>query len=231
MAPSDQMKYDAVLGEVKNSTAGTKASNDQLAALESAMYDYVSGNNSGQKIVDKIDGGSSVGLDAGEYFEYLLALSVVDKPNESGKLGTYTNEEQEAAIRMVDGLSDAERSYLWGLTHDSNKNNPFGSAPAKTETKTATKADTKTEAKTGKADTGKTDATAKAKSETVRLDIATVDGSSAISRASYNPDKKTAYITWSSSGKTYTYENISQEEWDAFKKASSKGNYVNKHWK
>ena len=230
-APTDQTRYDAVLGEVKNSTAGKKASNDQLSALENAMYDYVVGNNSGTKISDKIDGGSSVGLNANEYFQYLLALSVVDQPNESGKLGTYTNEEQEAAIRMVDGLSDAERSYLWGLSHDSDKNNPFGEAPAKEDKKATAKADTKTEAKTGKADTGKTDATAKAKSETVRLDIATVDGSSSISRASYNPDKQEAYITWSSSGKTYTYKNISQAEWDAFKKASSKGNYVNKHWK
>lgn len=57
---------------------------------------------------------------------YLLALSMADEPTESGKLGTYTNDEVEDAINMLTGLSDEEKSYLWTAQGKSEKSNPWG---------------------------------------------------------------------------------------------------------
>ena len=163
------------------------------------------------------------GLDENEYFQYLLALKVVDQPTDSGKMGTYNNEEQENAIRMIEGLTDAERSYLWSLTHDSDKNNPF--VAAKPEAKTETKKETKTETETKEETKVASKPAGKPKSDT-----ADVTGSSAIKAATYDPVTKTAHITYNS-GRTYGYDNISASDWDAFKNADSKGSYVNKNWK
>ena len=122
---------------------------------------------------------------------------------------------------MVEGLDDAKRSYLWGLTHDSDKNNPFSAASAepvstpqpspqpspKPSEKPSQKPQTKTEPET-----------------------ADVTGSTAIKAATYDPDTQTAHITYNS-GRTYDYYNITAEEWEAFKSADSKGSYVNRNWK
>ena len=56
----------------------------------------------------------------------LLALSMADKPTESGKMGSYTNDEVAEAIRMVPGLTDEERSYLWTAQGKNEKSNPWG---------------------------------------------------------------------------------------------------------
>ena len=51
---------------------------------------------------------------------------MVDKPTESGKMGSYTGEEVEEAINMLTGLSDAARGYLWIMQGKSEKSNPWG---------------------------------------------------------------------------------------------------------
>ena len=217
MAPEQQEKYDAVMNVVGKTGLYRKANDKQIDALEDAVYDYVMGNKSGEATSDKISGGKSVGLDSKEYFEYLLALSIADQPNSSGKLGTYNNEEQEAAIRMVPGLSDKERSYLWMLNHTSDKNNPYGEAPA--ETKEEAKEETKEETKT------------ETKKKSTRKETADVSGSSAIKAATYDPKTETVSVTWAGNGRTYEYEGVSAEDWESFKSAPSKGSYVNQHWK
>jgi len=224
MTPEQQVKYDDAMSSVDGTSIYNQANADQLAALESAMYDYAIGNKAGLTTSDKISGGESVGLDEGEYWQYLLALQLADQPTESGKMGTYTNDEYKAAIEMVPGLTNEERSYLWMLTHDSAKNDPWASdagaaaaAKAKTETKKETKTETKAEEKPKEEE--------KPKVETVDT-----SNSTAISAAKYDPATQTAYITFKSSGKTYTYEGITPEEWENFKNAKSRGSYV-RNWK
>jgi hypothetical protein len=49
---------------------------------------------------------------------------MADKPTDSGKYGTYTNDEVEAAIKML-GLSRKESSWLWEAQGKNAKSNPF----------------------------------------------------------------------------------------------------------
>ncbi|MBQ6698125.1 MAG: hypothetical protein IJN09_03705 [Oscillospiraceae bacterium] len=67
------------------------------------------------------------GIEGEDYMTVIKKLDVVDQPNKSGKLGTYTNDEIAAAISMVRGLDSNERAELWqsmtGST--STKNNPW----------------------------------------------------------------------------------------------------------
>lgn len=220
MEPAQRAEYDSVMGDVQKSSIYGKANADQLAALESAMYDYAVQNSDGQTTQAKIEGGAAVGLDAKEYFEYVLALKVVDTPNSNGEYGgTPTNEEAKNAINMIDALTDAERTYLWMLTHDSGKNNPWDDGKNASQGYEAA-TDYKVQAKE----------TAEAKKEE-KSNTADVSKSSAISAASYDPKTQTVSITYKSTGKTYTYDGVTQSEWDAFKAADSKGSYVSKNWK
>ena len=75
---------------------------------------------------EKIDGGSAYGISETDYLLYLLALEVKDKPTESGKYGSYTNDEVAEAIRMLDGLSNDAKGYLWTSQGKNEKSNPWG---------------------------------------------------------------------------------------------------------
>lgn len=66
------------------------------------------------------------GIDDADYLLFRLALSVVDQPTQSGKMGSYTNEEVEEAIGMLDGLSDDAKSFFWTSQGKSEKSNPWG---------------------------------------------------------------------------------------------------------
>ena len=52
-----------------------------------------------------------------EFIAYKLALAVVDEPNKSGKLGTFTDDEKRDALKMLKELSltQKEKEYLYRL--------------------------------------------------------------------------------------------------------------------
>lgn len=114
--------YDGLTGSALWDEADPDQQNKALSQLLSLALEMgVEGSDkAGAKSKAAIDGGASVGLDATEYMLYQLALSMT---NSDG--GTAKNSEYEEAIRMVPGLSNAERSYLWSTTHSSDKNNPW----------------------------------------------------------------------------------------------------------
>lgn len=116
------MIYDGLTGSALWDEADPDQQNKALSQLLSLALEMgVEGSDkAGAKSKAAIDGGASVGLDATEYMLYQLALSMA---NSDG--GTAKNSEYEEAIRMVPGLSNAERSYLWSTTHTSDKNNPW----------------------------------------------------------------------------------------------------------
>lgn len=124
--PDQQQTYAGVYDRVTGTSIWRQASEEQRSALEDDLYNMTVGNSAGAKLWEKIDGGAAYGIDETDYLLYQLALSMVDQPTESGKLGTYTNEEVEAAIRMLTGVSDAGRSYLWTAQGKSEKSNPWG---------------------------------------------------------------------------------------------------------
>lgn len=66
------------------------------------------------------------GIKGEDYLHFLEMLDEVDEPTESGKYGTYTQDEAAYAIDMLD-LSWEEKAILWQSVNTSwkEKNNPF----------------------------------------------------------------------------------------------------------
>ena len=65
------------------------------------------------------------GVSGKAYMQFIEALDLVDKPNKSGKLGTYTQDEATKAINRIKGLSRKEKAALWQSVNTTWKNNPF----------------------------------------------------------------------------------------------------------
>jgi hypothetical protein len=73
-----------------------------------------------------------------EYILWQIALDSVDKPNDSGNLGTYTQPENSEALGVFAekvGLNPSDKedrlalAYLWQVSTDGvSKNNPYGNA-------------------------------------------------------------------------------------------------------
>lgn len=126
LSPEQQTVYDGQMKRVQNSSLWKKATEVQREELEKLMYNLSVENSAGEKMQEKIDGGAAYGIDTTDYLLYQLALDLADEPNASGNLGTYTNAEVQAAIEMVPGLDDDEKSYLWLAAGKNEKSNPWG---------------------------------------------------------------------------------------------------------
>lgn len=67
------------------------------------------------------------GIAGNVYMDFLKVLNKIDRPTESGKYGTYTQEEAYETIKNLTGLSRQEKAILWQSVNVkwSAKNNPF----------------------------------------------------------------------------------------------------------
>ncbi len=125
LSPEQQTQYDRTMGTIRGGSIWGDATAEQQDKVEGYLYDLIMGNSDGTKMQEKIDGGAEYGIDETDYLLYKLALSMCDEPTESGKYGSYTNDEVEAAIEML-GLDDEASSYLWLAQGKSEKSNPWG---------------------------------------------------------------------------------------------------------
>lgn len=130
MSAEQQKRYDELRGPLTRSPLWREATKEQRGRVEDKLYQLAAetstSSSAGTKLQEKIDAAGKAGISEGEYMLYLLALSMADEPRKtSGEYGTYTNDEQEAALDMLDGLSREDKSWLWMSTHDSDKNNPY----------------------------------------------------------------------------------------------------------
>lgn len=125
LSPDQQAGYDGTMEAVSGSKLWSKASAEQRDDLEDSLYNLIVGNSTGSSMQEKIDGGAVYGIDKTDYLLYKLALDMADKPNDNGKFGTYTNDEVEEAIKMLTGLSDDARAYLWEAQGKNAKSNPW----------------------------------------------------------------------------------------------------------
>ena len=130
MSPEQQSRYDGLHKGLERSSLWRQASGEERERVEDKLYQLVAQtdteNSAGTKLQEKIDAAKEAGISESEYALYMLALSMADEPNSQGKYGgTYTNDEQEAALDMLDGLSREDKSWLWMSAHDSDKNNPY----------------------------------------------------------------------------------------------------------
>lgn len=126
LSPEQEKVYDGVMKKVTGSSVWRSATPEQREKAEDILYDIAVGNKAGEKLRETIDDGSAYGIDDADYLLFRLALSVVDQPTQSGKMGSYTNEEVEEAIGMLAGLSDDAKSFLWTSQGKSEKSNPWG---------------------------------------------------------------------------------------------------------
>ncbi len=122
MSPEQKGAYDTYLRRMEKSAVWGKAKADQRSAAEDLLYDYVTGG--ADKMEEKLEDGIRYGVDETEYMLYKLALSMADNPTDTGKYGTYTNEEVKAAIDML-GLGKKESAWLWEAQGRSEKSNPY----------------------------------------------------------------------------------------------------------
>lgn len=126
LTPAQEQDWDEAYSEIAKSRVWKSANEEQRSNMEKDLYDLVTGNSHGEKLQEKIDGGSAYGISETDYLLYLLALEVKDKPTENGKYGSYTNDEVAEAIRMLDGLSNDAKGYLWTSQGKNEKSNPWG---------------------------------------------------------------------------------------------------------
>ena len=92
------------------------------------MRSYVEYVGTGGSVsADKLIDIHSQGIDEDTYFDFLDMLKEVDQPTESGKLGSYTQDEAAAAVAALEGLTRNERAALWQSVNKSwkDKNNPW----------------------------------------------------------------------------------------------------------
>lgn len=122
LMPDQETIYDAAIRKIQETDIWRQATGEQRKDAEADLFAIASGSKSGEKILEKTE---AYGVDETEYILYQLALSMVDKPNASGKLGTYTNDEVEEAILRLEWLTDAERSAMWLAAGKQEKSNPW----------------------------------------------------------------------------------------------------------
>ena len=124
LSPDEERAYDDMRRPVTRSALWKEANAKQRDEAEEVLYNLAVGNGAGKKLQEKIDSGAAYGIDETDYILYNLALSMCDEPNDSGNLGSYTEEEVYAAIEMLD-LDDAASGWLWLAAGKSEKNNPY----------------------------------------------------------------------------------------------------------
>lgn len=116
--------YERAIEQLTGSALGKKATEQQMKDAKADAYKFAT-RAGGEKDKERWDRWEAAGMDAGIYALYQLAEEMADKPNENGNLGTITNEEREAAIRSMAGLTDRERSALWKLAGGKEKSDPW----------------------------------------------------------------------------------------------------------
>lgn len=124
VAPDDREVYERAIEQLTGSALGKKATEQQMKDAKADAYKFAT-RAGGEKDKERWDRWEAAGMDAGIYALYQLAEEMADKPNENGNLGTITNEEREAAIRSMAGLTDRERSALWKLAGGKEKSDPW----------------------------------------------------------------------------------------------------------
>lgn len=129
LTPSQEKTYDSLYGQVSGSSVWRSANQEQKDSIEEDIYNLSVGTDAGEKLMEKIEGGSSYGISEADYLLYLAAREIVDSKNDDPEKrnGSIDQEEAEAAIDMLTGLSNEARAYLWQSTNKGWKEekNPY----------------------------------------------------------------------------------------------------------
>lgn len=88
-----------------------------------AYVEHVS--NGGEVTLNKLIEVQGKNISATTYFTFRDMVKKYDEPNKNGNLGTYTNDEVEAAIDATPGLTRSQRHYLWVSMGKNEKTSPY----------------------------------------------------------------------------------------------------------
>ena len=110
--PDQQKGYDSRMAALEKSGLWDDANKKQRNGVKADLYGIVTESKGSEDMREKIAKGKPYDLDETEYLLYQLALEMHDKPNDKGKLGTYTSAEKAEALLAAD-LGDDEMAFLW----------------------------------------------------------------------------------------------------------------------
>lgn len=111
-------KEIAAVWNTKDGYAAYKAGVDMRALVDKL--------GSGEKVnVDKLVSAVEAGIGEDNYYDFIDMLNEVDQPTESGTLGTFTQDEAEAAIRAMSGLTKEQKAWLFQSVNKNWKKNPW----------------------------------------------------------------------------------------------------------
>lgn len=127
LSPSMQKQYDATMSRIQSSSIWKQSDETQQKAVQDNVYDLLNGTD--EKLAEKVSGAAQQGIDESQYILYMAAQKLADAANRNPEKrnGTIDQKEAAAAIDMMGGLSNAQKSYLWQSTNKGwkEKNNPY----------------------------------------------------------------------------------------------------------
>ena len=122
--PQLRKDYKSNVSKIQSSSVWKKADQETRDKVEKDILELYQDDHK-KDIIEKWDMLEEGNLTPADVMLYQLALNVVDEPNDKGNLGTYSNEEKAAALKMI-GVSGTKGDYMWeNVAKGSEKSNPF----------------------------------------------------------------------------------------------------------
>jgi len=225
--PAELQEAEEALKPIRSTSVYKNASPADKQKLEEYAQTYENSKAAGwTKGKEAVESGA---LTYDEYMKFRLALDKVDQPTESGKYGSYTKDEQIAAINEV-GWSDDQAAKLWDYL-PSTASNPylsgkpqeiFGKPVVEEETTPSWRKEAQ-EKKTSGKDWIKSmthpEEEKKQERQTGTVQSSWLSG--------YDWDPETGTLQIQANGRWYTHH-VTQEMFDAFMAAPSKGSYYSR---
>lgn len=130
LTPDEQRQYDKTMRNFSSSAVWGKATSEQRKKATDKLYSVVVMDAAGEKLLKKIEDGAEYGIDAETYILYDLACDVADATNKNKdeRNKSINQDESEAAVEMLAGLSEDAKEFLWALPNKKwadSKNNPY----------------------------------------------------------------------------------------------------------
>ena len=233
--PEEEERTEEFLDEEIRGTSLYKNANDaDRKALEQLAMDYdkkdTSQWNRGREAVE-----NGV-FSKEEYLKFWLELQKADQPTEKGVMGTYTVDEQKAAIEAM-GWSDKQAAEYWDYLPNTSKNPYIEDDTKKTtsakKTISSTSKTTSSQKKTTSTTTkpamtsAQSKTTTKTEPETTAPKSGSISGSSLLRGYSYDNGNLSLEVN----GRWYTYYGVPEDVFNGLMASDSKGNYYNNYIK
>ena len=220
----------AVIGNMVKTDAYKGMSDDEKVSAVSAAYEYATQTAQSEfgrepeKWVTNAKNGVNRGIHVETYITTKVAATgITSLKDKNGDTIKSSEDLQEMEyIYSIPGLNDEQRKYLFECFSIGKSVINLNKAAVHDKLVTMRRQAVTPEEPTKKAST---------ETKSNEIEYADSSGSSAVWSVSYDRKNHTATVKWSENGKPYTYDGVSEDDWEAYLAAPSKGAYINKHWK